>query len=232
MLKLRPAAERGHMNHGWLQARHTFSFGRYLDPAHMGFRDLRVINDDTVQPGMGFDTHGHKDMEIITYVLDGALAHKDSMGSASVLRPGDVQRMTAGHGVMHSEFNASEDQELRLLQIWINPEAHGLEPGYEEKCFGDEDKRGRLRLIVSREGQEGSLRIHQDARVFAGLFTRGESAVYQTEKDRHLWLQVARGDVRAAGRDLSEGDGLAVSGEERLEIDGIEGGEILLFDLK
>lgn len=232
MLTIRPAAQRGHMDHGWLQARHTFSFGRYHDPAHMGFRDLRVINDDTVQPGRGFDTHGHQNMEIVTYILEGALEHRDSLGSSSVLRPGDVQRMTAGRGVTHSEFNHSRSEPLRLLQIWILPEALDLEPGYQEKHFSEVDRRGRLRLIAAPGGAEGSLHINQDVRILAGLFTRGESAVYRTDDERHLWLQVARGRVRAAGRELVRGDGLAVSDMAQLEIDGLEDGEILLFDLK
>jgi redox-sensitive bicupin YhaK (pirin superfamily) len=232
MISLRPANERGHADHGWLNAYHTFSFASYMDPDHMGFRDLRVLNDDTVQPGQGFGTHGHKDMEIITYVLDGALEHKDSMGTGSVLYPGEVQRMSAGSGVTHSEFNHSRDEELRLLQIWILPEREGIEPGYEEKFFAPEERQGRLRLIASPGGVDGSLHVNQDVRVFAGLFAAGESARHELAPGRHAWLQVARGKVRVGDLEMGQGDGLAVSEEASLTIEGLDGGEVLLFDLK
>lgn len=231
MILVRPASERGHADHGWLKAFHSFSFANYYDPEHMGFRTLRVLNDDSVQPGQGFGTHGHKDMEIITYVLDGALEHKDSMGTGSVLYPGDVQRMSAGSGVTHSEFNHSQDEVLRLLQIWILPEKNGIEPGYEEKHFSAEEKRGRLRLIASPDGQDDSLRIHQDVRVYAGLLEEGDRVLHDLPSGRHLWLQVARGRVQANGIELSQGDGLAISDESRLDLVGVGPGEILLFDL-
>lgn len=231
MILVRPASERGHADHGWLKAFHSFSFANYYDPEHMGFRTLRVLNDDSVQPGQGFGTHGHKDMEIITYVLDGALEHKDSMGTGSVLYPGDVQRMSAGSGVTHSEFNHSQDEVLRLLQIWILPEKNGIEPGYEEKHFSAEEKRGRLRLIASPDGQDGSLRIHQDVRVYGGLLEEGDRVLHDLPSGRHLWLQVARGRVQANGIELSQGDGLAISDESRLDLVGVGPGEILLFDL-
>nr|MEE4267554.1 pirin family protein [Candidatus Krumholzibacteria bacterium] len=231
MMRKRLAQERGHADHGWLEARHSFSFAGYHDPAHMGFRTLRVLNDDRVQPGQGFGTHGHKDMEIITYVLDGALEHKDSLGTGSVLRPGDVQRMSAGRGVTHSEFNHSQDDVLRLLQIWILPEKEGLEPGYEEKNFSAEDKQGRLRLIAAPGGPDGALDVHQDVRVYAGILAAGDSVRHEMAPGRHVWLQVARGRVQVQGMELNEGDGLAVSEEPVLDIEGVDGGEVLLFDL-
>lgn len=235
MMMLRSAAERGHADHGWLDTYHTFSFGDYFDPEHMGFRDLRVLNDDTVQPGQGFGTHGHKDMEIVTYVLDGALEHKDSLGTGSVLYPGDVQRMTAGRGVTHSEFNHSTEEPGRFLQIWILPERRDLEPGYEEKHFSAEEKRGRLRLIVSPRGSDGSLKVHQDVRIYATILDADQSVRHRLAPGRHAWIQVARGTVLVNGEELVQGDGLAVSNEDSVEIRGnrnSKGGEVLLFDLK
>ena len=232
MMRLRPADQRGHFDHGWLDTRHSFSFGAYHDPEHMGFRDLRVINDDLVQPGQGFGTHGHRDMEILTYVLDGALEHKDSTGGGSILRPGDVQRMTAGRGIRHSEFNPTDDEELRLLQIWILPEREGLEPGYEEKNFPRTQRQGRLKLIASPGGEDDSLRIHQDVRVYAGILGAGERAEHEPAPGRHAWLQVARGRLRVGDLELMDGDGLAVSEEDKLELEGLEDAEVLLFDLK
>ncbi len=231
MLRVRPANERGYADHGWLKANHSFSFAGYHDPEHMGFRSLRVINDDTIDPGQGFGTHGHKDMEIITYVLEGALEHKDSLGSGSVLRAGDVQRMSAGRGVAHSEFNPSAEEPLRLLQIWILPEAKGLEPGYEEMTFTAEEKQGRLRLIAGPDAEAGAMRIHQDVRVYASLLAKGETLTMDVNPGRHLWLQVARGSLTANGQLLAQGDGLAVSEESALELVGVDQAEILVFDL-
>jgi redox-sensitive bicupin YhaK (pirin superfamily) len=230
MMKVRLASERGHANHGWLDTHHTFSFADYRDPEQMGFRALRVINDDRVAPGQGFGTHPHRDMEIITYVLEGALAHKDSMGNGSVIRPGDVQRMSAGTGVTHSEFNGSKTEPVHFLQIWIIPSAHGIKPGYEQKMFADADKRGRLRLLASPDGREGSISIHADALVYAGLFAAGEAAALATK--RHAWLHVARGKVRVQGKELQAGDGASFSDEPRVGIEGVDGAaEVLVFDL-
>ena len=231
MLTKRPARERGHADHGWLDTWHTFSFARYYDPGHMGFRSLRVINDDTVAPGAGFGTHPHDNMEIVTYVLDGALEHEDSMGTGSVLRPGDVQRLSAGTGVTHSEFNHSPDEPLRLLQIWLLPAARGIEPGYEEKTFPAAEKRGRLRLIVSPDGRDGSLTIHQDASIYASVLEKGETAALDLAPGRHAWVQVASGAVAVNGLELAPGDGLAAGDEPRLEFTGRRGAEFLVFDL-
>ena len=228
---IRRAAERGHIDHGWLDTWHTFSFGSYLDPGHMGFRALRVINDDRVEPGMGFGTHGHRDMEIITYVLDGALAHKDSMGNGSTIRPGNVQRMSAGTGVTHSEFNASDSEPVHLLQIWILPDRNGDVPSYEEAEFTADDKRGRLRLIASPDGLEGSVTIHADARVFASVLGDGESVSHSVTPGRHVWIHVATGSVEVAGEQLSAGDAIAISDGDEISITGIGEGEVLLFDL-
>lgn len=231
MFNRRPAAERGHADHGWLKTFHTFSFAEYHDPRHLGFRTLRVINDDVIAPGQGFGTHGHRDMEILTYVLDGALEHRDSLGTGSVLRPGDVQRMSAGAGVTHSEFNASATEPLRLLQIWILPAERGLTPGYEEKHFSRDEKRNRLRLIASPDAADGSLAIHQDVKVHAALLEKGAVLVLPILPGRHLWLQVASGRLTAGGVALEQGDGLAVSEESELEIAGEAPAEILVFDL-
>lgn len=231
MLALRPANERGLADFGWLSSRHTFSFGNYYDPRHMGFGPLRVINEDRVEPGQGFPTHGHRDMEIISYVLDGALEHKDSLGTGSVIRPGDVQRMTAGTGVRHSEYNASAMDPVHFLQIWILPERNGLEPGYEQKTFGEKDKRGLLRLVGSRDGREGSITIHQDVDLYASLLDAGERVRHELGADRNGWLQVARGSVRLGDRELTSGDGVALRGARTLEIAGFDDAEILLFDM-
>jgi hypothetical protein len=231
MITLRPANARGHFNHGWLNTYHTFSFAEYHDPEHMGFRTLRVINEDTVAPGRGFGTHGHRDMEIVSYVLDGALEHKDSMGSGGVLRPGDVQRMSAGTGVMHSEFNHSREDAVHFLQIWIQPASRGVTPRYDDKTFPVRDKRGELVLIVSPDGEERSLTIHQDVKVYASLLGPDQRTSYALESNRHAWLQVARGRLRLNGRELEKGDGASISNEELLELEGQEESEFLLFDL-
>ncbi|KDD24855.1 pirin family protein [Bordetella bronchiseptica] len=231
MLTLRRSAERGHANHGWLDTHHTFSFANYYDPAHMGFGPLRVINDDRIAAGRGFGTHGHRDMEIITYVLDGAIAHKDSMGSGSTIRPGDVQRMSAGRGVMHSEFNPQPDAATHMLQIWIEPDVAGIAPEYEEKRFPEADKRGRLRQLVSPDGADGSLRIHQDARLYAGLFDGTESAELPLAAGRRSWVHVARGSLVVNGQRLGAGDGLALQDEAAVQLGDGEGAEVLVFDL-
>lgn len=210
MITVRPAAERGHANHGWLDTFHTFSFANYYDPEHMGFGPLRVINDDRIAAGRGFGTHGHRDMEIITYVLDGAVAHKDSMGTGSTIRPGDVQRMSAGRGVLHSEFNPQPDAATHMLQIWIEPDVAGIAPEYEQKSFDDADKRGKLRQVASPDGAEGSLRIHQDVRLYAGLFDGAEAADLSLAAGRRAWVHVARGGITVNGQALKAGDGLAL----------------------
>lgn len=231
MITIRRAEERGHFDFGWLNTYHTFSFGEYYDPRHMGFRSLRVINEDFVHPGRGFPTHGHRDMEIITYVLEGGLAHKDSMGNGSIIRPGDVQRMSAGTGVRHSEANPSNDESVHLLQIWIMPSETGIEPGYEEKKFDDEEKRGRLRLVASPDGSEGSVSIHQDARLYVTLLDAKQQVSYELDPQRHAWAQVARGVIELNGQVLKHGDGASVSNERELIITGTEPSEVLLFDL-
>ena len=231
MLTLRPAHERGHAQHGWLDSHHTFSFSSYYDPAHMGFRALRVINEDRVLPTQGFGTHPHRDMEIISYVLAGGLQHRDSLGTGSVIRPGDVQRMSAGTGVTHSEFNASKTDPVHFLQIWLQPARLGIAPSYEQKNFPSEDKRGRLRIVASPDGRDGSVTVHTDALLFAGLFEKGERADYTLAAGRHAWVQVARGHVRVNGQALKAGDGLALSQETAVQIEGVQGAELLLFDL-
>ncbi len=234
MIKVRPAAERGHAQHGWLDSWHTFSFADYYDPEHMGFRALRVINDDRVDPAQGFGRHPHRDMEIISYVLEGALEHRDSMGTGSVIRPGDVQRMSAGTGVAHSEFNASRSELVHFLQIWLVPSQRGIAPSYAQKTFTREDKRGRLRLLASPDGRDESISIHADARLYAGLFAAGESAQLALDRGRHAYVHVAKGGARVNGRALSAGDGLALSEEASVHIEGIDGvgeGEVLVFDL-
>jgi quercetin 2,3-dioxygenase len=231
MITIRKASERGHANHGWLDSHHTFSFADYYDPAHMGFRTLRVINDDRVQGGRGFGSHPHRDMEIISYVLDGALAHRDSMGTGAVIKPGDVQRMSAGTGVVHSEFNASPTDEVHFLQIWLMPSQRGIQPGYEQKTFSDADKRGTLRLVASPTGEAGSITIHTDAKVYAGLFAAGERAELPLAPGRGLWVHVARGSATVNDQRLGEGDGLALEGEAAVRVEGTDGGEVLVFDL-
>lgn len=231
MIKIRKAEARGHFDFGWLNTYHTFSFGDYYDPSHMAFRSLRVINEDVVAPGRGFPTHGHRDMEIVTYIISGALEHRDSMGSGSIIRRGDAQRMSAGTGVRHSEANPSKDEPVHLLQIWIMPEREGQQPEYEEKKFTDEEKRNRLRLIVSTDGDDGTVRIHQDARIYAGVLDEGKSVNHEIAPGRHAWLQVAGGAVELNGAPLKHGDGAAVSQEDQLSISAREPSELLLFDL-
>jgi redox-sensitive bicupin YhaK (pirin superfamily) len=231
MLELRRSSERGHANHGWLNARHSFSFADYYDPQHMGFGPLRVLNDDRISAGMGFGTHGHKDMEIITYVLEGELAHKDSMGNGSVIRPGDVQRMSAGTGVMHSEFNHLKDNTTHLLQIWIEPDVRGIAPGYEEKRFGAEEKRGRLRLIASADGQAGSVMLHQDVKLYAALLDGDEKANLAIPPGRRFYVHAARGAVSVNGVALSEGDAVKVVGENEIRLTQGANAEVLVFDL-
>jgi redox-sensitive bicupin YhaK (pirin superfamily) len=231
MIRVRRADERGQAERGWLSSRHTFSFGDYYDPNHMGFRQLRVINEDRVQPGQGFPTHAHSDMEIVTWVLDGALEHEDSLGNGSVIRPGDVQRMSAGTGVTHSEFNASSTELVHFLQIWILPERRGLPPGYEQQAFPDAERRSRLRLIGARDGREGSVTIHQDVSLHAALLGSGEAVAHALRPGRHAWVQVARGTVALNGLPLAEGDGAAVSDEARLEVLARTPAELLVFDL-
>ena len=231
MMTIRPAKERGHAEHGWLDSHHTFSFADYYDPQHMGFRTLRVINDDRVAPGQGFGAHSHKDMEIISYVLEGALAHKDSMGTGEVIRSGDVQRMSAGRGVTHSEFNASDSEPVHFLQIWIQPSERGIAPSYEQKSFPASERQGRLRVVAAPDGREGSVSIHADAVVHAALLDAGERAELPLSADRHAWVHVARGQVKVNGQLLGEGDGAALSSEERVQLEGVAGAEVLLFDL-
>lgn len=231
MMRLRRAAERGHADHGWLRSAHTFSFAGYHDPAHMGFRALRVINEDRVDPGRGFPTHGHRDMEIVSVVLEGALEHEDSMGHGSVLRPGEVQRMTAGTGVYHSEYNASSSEDLHFLQIWILPARRGLPAGYEQRRFDEAERRGRLRLLVSPDGDDGSLTIHQDARLYGALLATGEEVTHALAAGRGAWVQVARGVIELRGQRMEAGDGAAIEGEDALTLRGVEPAELLLFDL-
>ena len=231
MIELRKSSERGHANHGWLDSYHSFSFADYHDPRHMGFASLRVINEDVVQPGKGFGTHGHSDMEIITYILEGALEHKDSMGNGSVIRPGDVQRMSAGTGVRHSEFNASANELVHLLQIWILPGANGIAPGYEEKHFDAASKRGRLRLVASSDGRDGSVTIHQDAAVYAALLEGPEQATHALAAGRKAYLHVARGSLDVNGQTLAAGDAAKISGETAVTLKNGKGAEVLLFDL-
>ncbi|HEX3280662.1 MAG TPA: pirin family protein [Pyrinomonadaceae bacterium] len=231
MIKIRKAEARGHFDFGWLNTYHTFSFGDYYDPSHMAFRSLRVINEDVVAPGRGFPTHGHRDMEIVTYIISGALEHRDSMGSGSIIRRGDAQRMSAGTGVRHSEANPSKEEPVHLLQIWILPEREGQPPEYEEKKFADEEKRNKLRLIVSPDGNDGAVRIHQDARIYASVLDAGKAVHQQLAPGRHAWLQVAAGAVELNGTKLMQGDGAAVSQENELSIAAVEPSEVVLFDL-
>ena len=230
MLNLRRSEERGHADHGWLDSRHTFSFASYYDPGHMGFRKLRVINDDRVAPGAGFPTHPHRNMEIISYVVEGALEHRDSMGNGSVIRPGEVQRMSAGTGVTHSEYNHSNKGALRFLQIWIQPANPGGPPGYEQKRF-DEQRRGKLRLVASADGRDGSVTIHQDVAMYASLLEAGERAEHRFASGRHGWLQLVRGKLSAGLEILDAGDGISISGLDSLSIEAKTSTEFLLFDL-
>jgi len=231
MIQIRPGQERGGGNHGWLKTHHTFSFGDYWDPKWMGFRSLRVINEDWVAPNTGFPTHPHRDMEIITYVLEGKLEHKDSLGTGSVILPGDGQRMTAGSGIRHSEFNPSTTDAVHLLQIWIQPEKAALPPSYEQKSFPEAEKNGKLRLIASRNASDGSVKINQDAKLYVTLLSAGEEVEHEFAAGRHGWLQVARGGVEVNGKALAQGDGAAISDEEKVSIKGTDDAEVLLFDL-
>jgi hypothetical protein len=231
MVEIRRSDERGHAQHGWLDSFHSFSFADYHDPQHMGFGPLRVINEDRVQPGKGFGTHGHRDMEIISYVLAGGLAHRDSMGNGSVIRPGDVQRMSAGTGVHHSEYNASESDPVHFLQIWIEPSVRGVRPSYEERRFDDESKRGRLRLIASADGRDGSVTIHQDASLYAAILDGGEAIEFEQNPGRRTYVHVIRGEVEVAGQPLGAGDAIKLAGEERVRLGRARDAEILLFDL-
>jgi redox-sensitive bicupin YhaK (pirin superfamily) len=228
---MRKADERGHANHGWLDSYHTFSFGSYYNPHQMGVSNLRVINDDTVAPGGGFAEHGHNDMEIVSYVLDGALEHKDSMGNGSVILPGDVQRMSAGSGVTHSEYNHSSTEPVHFLQIWLQPNAYGIEPGYEQKHFPVEDRRGQWVLLVSPDGRDGSIAAHQDALMYGSLLASNETLEYRFNKDRLGYLHLARGQLRIGNITMNQGDGLKIDGHDLLQIKGIDAAEILLFDL-
>jgi hypothetical protein len=232
MLELRRADERGHADHGWLDSRHTFSFADYYDPQFMGFGSLRVINEDRVQPGKGFGTHGHRDMEIISYVLEGALAHRDSLGNGSVIQPGDVQRMSAGTGVRHSEFNHSQSELVHFLQIWLLPEKSGMPPSYAERRFSDEEKRGRLRLVASRDGREGSVIVHQDVDLYAALLAPDDAVAHELRAGRRVWVQVARGSVTVNDAALAAGDGAAIVDEDEIAIRGIVDAEVLLFDMQ
>lgn len=232
MITIRPANERGAANFGWLDTRHTFSFGNYYDPNHMGFASLRVINEDKISPSMGFGTHGHRDMEIVTYVLAGALKHQDSIGNGSMIRPGDVQRMSAGTGIRHSEFNASSTEPVHLLQIWLLPAQAGIEPSYEQIYIAPEEKQGQLRLIGSPDGREGSVTIHQDVNLYATRLANGNQVDHTLSPDRVAWVQVARGAVELNGHPLTAGDGAAVSDLEQLTLTGAaEEAEVLLFDM-
>lgn len=232
MIEIREAQARGHFNFGWLDTRHTFSFGHYRDPKQQGFSDLLVINDDVVQPGMGFGTHPHQDMEIFTYILEGALEHKDSMGTGSIIRPGDVQMMSAGTGIRHSEFNPSKDERVHLLQIWIVPDRRGVAPRYQQVHFDAAEKRGRLRLIISPDSADGSLNVYQDVRVYAGLFDGAESASLALAPERYAYVHVARGALEINGVRLQAGDGMRVRQESKLEFGKGENAEVLVWDLR
>jgi len=231
MIAIRKSHDRGHADHGWLDTRFTFSFADYYDPNHVQFRTLRVMNDDRVAGGAGFPMHPHRDMEIITYVLDGALEHRDSMGNGSVIRPGDVQYMSAGTGVTHSEFNASKKDPVHLYQIWMFPDKAGYKPAYDQKNFGTEEKRRKLRLLVSADGRDGSVKIRQDNELYATILRRNESVRHELKPERYAYVQVARGSVKLNGQPLSEGDGAAISAEKAVELVAVENAEVLLFDL-
>ncbi len=231
MMTIRHRDERGIAKMGWLNSAHTFSFGHYHDPEHMGFRALRVINEDRVIPGAGFPTHGHRDMEIISYVLEGALEHKDSTGTAAVIKPGEVQRMSAGTGVRHSEYNASKTDAVHFLQIWIIPEKEGLPAGYEQRAFPEAEKRGKLRLVASRDGRDGSVTVHQDVDLYASLLSEGDKVGFELKPGRNAWIQVARGQVKVNGALLKEGDGASLTQESKIALEGETDSEVLLFDL-
>lgn len=232
MMELRPAAERGLVNFGWLHSQHSFSFGSYYDPKHMGFSDLLVINEDRVRPGRGFDIHGHRDMEIFSYVLEGALEHKDLMGIGSVIRPGDVQMMSAGTGLRHSEYNASREDQVHFMQIWIVPDRKGVAPRYQQQHFAPEDKRGKLRLIISPDGAEGSLSVYQDARVYAGLFDGDEAQRFELPANRYAYVHIARGTLEVNGQRLSAGDAVKLRTVREIKLAKGEEAEVLLFDLQ
>lgn len=232
MLTIRRAADRGHVDHGWLDTFHTFSFADYFDAKHHHFRDLRVINEDRVAPGQGFGMHGHRDMEIVTYVLEGALQHMDSLGNGSILRPGEFQRMSAGSGIRHSEFNPSETEPVHLYQIWLFPNEHGITPSYEQKAFAETERLGRLRLVASPDGADGSLTIQQDARIFLSSLSAGDSVTHELVPGRHAWLQVLRGKVSLNGTPLDTSDGAAISDEQLLTLHADQPAEVMLFDLK
>jgi redox-sensitive bicupin YhaK (pirin superfamily) len=231
MITLRKAADRGHADHGWLDTYHTFSFASYRDPRHVHFRALRVMNEDVVAPGQGFGTHPHENMEIVTYVLEGALEHRDSIGNGEVLRPGEFQRMSAGTGITHSEFNPSSDEPVHLYQIWLFPERHGIEPSYEQKRFDEAERHNRLRLVASPDAAEGSLTIHQDARIYLASLEAGKNVTHELAPGRYAWLQVLRGAVELNGEQLDTSDGAAVSDETALAISATENAEVMLFDL-
>lgn len=231
MITVRRAANRGSVNLGWLDSKHTFSFGDYYDPNHMGFGKLRVINDDHVEPGQGFGTHPHRDMEIVSYIIDGALEHKDSMGNGSVMRAGDVQRITAGTGIRHSEFNHSNDEQVHFLQIWIEPQENSLEPGYQQKSFSRDEKLNQLRLVVSRDGRQGSLRIHQDADLYASVLSAGAEVTHKFESGRRGWLQVVNGSITVNGEALGTGDGAAIENTADLSVQSKADSEFVLFDI-
>ncbi len=230
MFEVRKSGSRGHARYDWLDSRHTFSFGDYHDPRYMGFGQLRVINEDRVNPGTGFPTHGHRDMEIVTYVLDGALEHKDSMGNGTVIRAGDVQRMSAGTGVRHSEYNPSANTPVHFLQIWIVPHSNGLVPGYEQRHFERQELDGRLRLVASADGRDGSVLVHQDVSLYAGRFD-GDGAVHALKPGRRAYVQVARGAIEVGGHPLNAGDGVGISGEPQIRMEAGHGAEVLVFDL-
>ncbi|HEY9849601.1 MAG TPA: pirin family protein [Leptolyngbyaceae cyanobacterium] len=231
MITIRRSEERGHANHGWLDSYHTFSFANYYDPNYMGFRYLRVINQDRVAPGMGFPTHPHRDMEIISYVLDGALEHKDTIGTSSVIRPGEVQRMSAGTGIAHSEYNHSKKDQVHFMQIWIMPDRKGLPPSYEQKMYPEAEKRGKLRLVASPDGRDNSVTIHQDVNLYATLLESGEKAIHEMKEGRHVWVQVARGNINLNGVPLKAGDGVAIVDENQVILEGTKSAEVLLFDI-
>lgn len=231
MIQIRKANDRGHANHGWLDSHHTFSFASYFEPSQMGFRQLRVINEDRVSPGQGFGTHSHRDMEIISYVVNGALEHKDSMGSKSAIVPGEIQRMSAGTGVTHSEYNQSKKEKVHFLQIWIQPKEHGIKPGYEQKSFADQYRAGELTLVASPDGREGSITVHQDVNLYVGMLQNKQSLRYQSKPGRHVWIQVVRGEITVNGIPLEVSDGAAISEETVLSLKGKADSEFLVFDL-
>lgn len=231
MIQVRKSEHRGTGEHGWLHSKHTFSFANYFDPQFVGFRDLRVINEDRVEPGHGFGTHGHRDMEIISYVLDGTLEHADNMGNGSLIRPGDVQRMSAGTGVLHSEYNGSKTEPVHFLQIWIQPSELRIEPSYEQKHFTPDDRKNQLRLVASNDGRDGSVKVHQDVRLYASLLDDGRSLDLDVEPGRHLWLHLAEGRARVNELDLEAGDAISTSDPGRVTVEGVENAHFLAFDL-